>query len=86
MEEVLREYVSGVYVRKNNEGFHLKINDPEFDIVYNESPLVLLDGIPVFDANGIIALDPLKIKKIEVVRHAFIKGYLDCYGIVSLSF
>lgn len=85
MEEVMREYVYGVNVRKNKGGFHLMVVDLERNIFYDENPLMLLDGIPIFDANEIIALDPLKVEKIETVKRRFHKGYLDCRGIVNYT-
>ncbi len=85
MEEVMREYIAGVNVRKNRDGFHFMVVDVERDLVYNENPLMLLDGVPVFDADDIIALDPLKIQKIETVKTSFGRGELDCKGIVTYT-
>ncbi|MBR9997943.1 MAG: hypothetical protein KFF73_03180 [Cyclobacteriaceae bacterium] len=85
MEEVMREYINGIFVRKNRDGFHFIVNDLAFNINYEEGPLILLDGIPVFDADDIMALDPLSIQKIETIRGKFSKGYLNCHGIVSYS-
>lgn len=85
MEEVMREYVAYVNVRKNKDGFHFMVVDIEKDIVYNDNPLMLLDGVPVFDADDIIALDPLKIEKIETIKTRFGRGDLDCKGIVTYT-
>jgi hypothetical protein len=85
MEEVMREYVYGVNVRKNKEGFHFMVIDLERREIFSENPLILLDGVPVFDADEIIALDPLKIEKIETVKRRFHKGLLDCRGIVTYT-
>ncbi len=85
MEEVMREYISGVNVRKNRDGFHFMVIDIDKNLVYEENPLILLDGVPVFDADEIIALDPLKIKKIETIKRTFHKGILDCKGIVTYA-
>jgi hypothetical protein len=85
MEEVMREYVAGVNVRKNRNGFHFMVIDIERNIVYDENPLMLLDGVPVFDADEIIALDPLKVEKIETIKTRFGKGVVDCRGIVSYT-
>jgi hypothetical protein len=46
---------------------------------------MLLDGVPVFDADELIALDPLNVEKIETVKRRFHKGHLDCRGIVSYT-
>jgi len=85
MEEVMREYVSLVNVRKNRDGFHFRVVDIERDIIYEDNPLMLLDGVPIFDADEIIALDPLKIEKIETVKARFGRGVLDCKGIVTYT-
>ncbi len=83
MEEVMREYVAGVYVRKNQEGFHYKILDLDRIETFQENPLMLIDGVPIFDADEIMETDPLFIKKIETVRKRFIKDGYEYSGIVS---
>ncbi|MDZ7607898.1 MAG: hypothetical protein U5K79_20485 [Cyclobacteriaceae bacterium] len=85
MEEVMREYIAGVNVRKNKDGFHFMVIDIEKNLVYEDNPLMLLDGVPVFDADEIIALDPLKIQRIQTVNRRFGKGILDCQGIVNYT-
>jgi hypothetical protein len=74
MEEVMREYVAGVNVRKNRDGFYFMVIDIERNVLLDANPLMLLDGVPVFDADEIIALDPLKVEKIETVKTRFGKG------------
>jgi hypothetical protein len=85
MEEVMREYIAGVNVRKNKDGFHFMVIDIEKNIIYEDNPLMLLDGVPVFDADEIIALDPLKIQRIQTVNRRFGKGIIDCQGIVNYA-
>ncbi|MCG8309313.1 MAG: hypothetical protein MI975_18105 [Cytophagales bacterium] len=85
MEEVMREYVTGVYVRKNSKGFQFMTLDQDRNILFEENPLMLLDAVPVFDANEILALDPLKVEKIETIKSRFHYGFLDCRGIVSYT-
>jgi len=85
MEEVMREYIAGVNVRKNKDGFHFMVIDIEKNIVYEENPLMLLDGVPVFDADEIIALDPLKIQRIQTINRRFGRGIIDCQGIVNYT-
>ena len=50
-----------------------------------EDPLILLDGIPVFDVDKIIAYDPLKVRKLEVVAARYYRGPINAYRIVSLT-
>ncbi len=84
MEEVFREYIRGVLVRRRNGKFIFRVIEPGENTIFQEDPLVLLDGIPVFDVDKIMAFDPLKIKKIEVVTREYYKGEKTFKGIVSM--
>jgi hypothetical protein len=48
-------------------------------------PLVLLDGIPMFDMNKVMAIDPLKIKRLDVVKDRYFWGPADAEGILSYA-
>jgi len=85
MEEVMREYVPGVLVRKRRDGFHFINLDVINKGVFDEDPFILLDGIPLFDADRIMAFDPLKIKKLEVVTRRYYMGVMSLPGIVSYT-
>ncbi len=83
MEEVMREYIADVRVRNNNDKFSYRMRDKAFDRFFETPPLVLIDGIPVFDPTRIIALDPLKIKRIDVVAQKFYQNNLLYDGIIQ---
>ena len=85
MEEILREYVPGVMVRKRRDGFHFILLDNVTRGVFDEDPLILLDGIPVFDVDKIMAFDPLKVRKLEVLNRRYYMGLLSLPGVVSYS-
>ncbi|MET4073947.1 hypothetical protein [Hymenobacter sp. UYCo722] len=85
MEEVLREYVPGVVVRIRKDGFHLLVIDKVNKTVLENNPLVLLDGVPVFNMNKIMAMNPLKIRKLEVVDSRYFHGSAMYDGIVNLT-
>ncbi len=85
MEEVMREYVPGVLVRKRRDGFHFIVLDKVNNTVFKEEPLILIDGMPVFDADRIIEFDPLKVKKLEVLDRQYYLGPLTFNGLVSYS-
>ncbi|MHA4736599.1 hypothetical protein [Dyadobacter sp. MSC1_007] len=86
MEEVLREYVKGVLVRKRQKEFHFRMIDKLVpNTYYTTDPLILLDGIPIFDADKIIEMDPLKVKKIELLSSRYFMGPMTYTGIVSFS-
>jgi hypothetical protein len=59
MEEVMREYVKEVHVRKQKDHFHFDVQNIPYQQFFDNDPLVLLDGLPVFDINRIMAMDPL---------------------------
>jgi hypothetical protein len=82
MEEVLREYVPGVLVRTRKDGFHFLVPDYEARETM-ENPLVLLDGVPVFDTNRIMAFDPLKVRQLDVVTNHYFLGQARHNGLVS---
>jgi len=83
MEEVMREYVYGVFVRKEKGKFVFKVIDVPRNKLMEESPLVLLDGVPVFDIDVIMSIDPLHIERIEVIRNKYYYGHVNLHGIVA---
>ena len=85
MEEVMREYVPGVLVRKRRDGFHFIVLDMVNKSVMRERPLLLLDGVPFFDADRIMNFDPRKVKKLEVVTKPYYLGSQTFNGIVSYT-
>jgi len=85
MEEVMREYVPGVLVRKRRDGFHYIVLDNVKKSVLKDDPVILLDGVPIFDADEIMAFDPLKIKRLDVLARQYYLGIMVMQGIVSYS-
>lgn len=85
MEEVMREYVPGVRVRKRRSGFHYIVFDRPGQAFFQHDPLVLLDGLPIFDTNKIMAFDPLKVKQLDVLTARYFQGPLVYDGVVSYT-
>ena len=85
MEEVMREYVTEVLVRRSGGKFHYKVSNAPYKVFFEEDPLVLLDGVPVFDIDRIMAFDPLKIKKADIITRKYYSGGIAYNGIVSYS-
>jgi hypothetical protein len=84
MEDIMREYVPGVLVRQRKDGFHLLVPDNATRDVM-ENPLVLLDGVPLFNTNQVMAFDPLKVQRLDVVLSRYVSGAATYPGIVSFS-
>ncbi len=83
MEEVMREYVKGVMVRKREGKFIFKIPDALNGGLLGDEPLILLDGVPVSNADKIMSLDPLKVKQLDIVPRRYFIGTQSFDGIVS---
>ena len=84
MEEVLREFVIDVRLRKDGDKFNLRVKNSHTDLYYDGVPLMLVDGIPV-DATTIVGLDPIQIKKIELIAHEYYIGSFVFDGIINVK-
>jgi hypothetical protein len=85
MEEVMREYVAGAMVRKRRDGFHFLVLNNVRKTLFQDDPLILLDGMPIFDVDRIMEFDPLKVKKLDVFTSRYYLGPLHFPGVVSYS-
>ena len=83
MEEVLREYVIYMLVQKRSSRFHLPLYDLVNQTMFEDDPLILLDGVPVFDINKLMAVDPLKIRKLDMVHRRYFYGVAFFDGIMN---
>jgi len=86
LEEIIREYVLGANVSKKAGKFHLVVTDPYSRRKFENDPLVLLDGVPVFDIDKFIANDdPLKMYKLDVITRKYFYGYQSFDGILNFT-
>ena len=85
LEEVMREYVRGVGVRQHKDGFHFLVIDMPHRGTFREEPLLLLDGVPLFNLNKLMAFDPLRIDRLAVVTNRYFYGPETYGGVVSYA-
>lgn len=85
MEEVLKEYVVEVRIRKSKDQYLLNVKNEPYHNFFENNPLVVLDGLPVFDMNKLMELDPLKIKKLDIITRKYFSGNDMIEGIVSIQ-
>ncbi|WP_353135511.1 hypothetical protein [Pseudopedobacter sp.] len=84
MEEVLREYVSEVTVALRKKDYYLRMLDNSTGQFSDKSPLVLIDGVPLFDeGNTIIKTNPGKIQRLELIPATYTYGRNTFSGIAS---
>ncbi|MNK12320.1 hypothetical protein D3C87_303790 [compost metagenome] len=85
MEEVLREYVSDINVTLRKKEFHLSVFDKGANNFFDSAPLMLIDGLPLFDeGKSIVGMDARNIKDLEIVTNNYGYGAHAFSGIVSL--
>jgi hypothetical protein len=85
MEDVFREYVPEVITRKSKSGFSLYVVNPNSGYPYLKEPLILIDGVPVLNTDTLMAYDPLKVDRIEIVENKYFYGTLEADGIISMK-
>lgn len=85
IEEVMREYVKGVRIRKKEDKTILSVLDVRRNSFFENNPLILLDGVAVFNMDKIMDMDPLKIKSIDVMTSRYYLGLFSFDGIISLK-
>lgn len=83
LEEVFINLVPKVYVVKRKGRSSLTIQSDNYGIGFNE-PLLLIDHIPVFDQQAVMAISPEKIRKIDVINEVYVKGSLTYGGVISI--
>ncbi len=83
MEDVMREYVKGVWVRKLEGKFVFILPDNQNRLLIR-NPLVLVDGVPA-DVDKVMIIDPLKIKRVDVIMKKYYYGQLIFPGVVNLT-
>jgi hypothetical protein len=84
MEEVLREYVAEITVSKTQKRFHINVISQE-GMLQEGDPLVMLDGVPIFNIDRVFAIDPLKIKKLDMINKIYYWGPIFADGILSYT-
>ena len=83
MDEVIREFVENVRVRQQSGKTIFRVRNILFNLFFEDDPLLLIDGLPVFNGAKMIDINPLKIQKIDVVSHRYFLGPSITDGIVS---
>jgi hypothetical protein len=85
VEDVFREYVRPVGVTKRQGNFHLTVFSESNRYLSDREPLVLVDGLPVFNMNSLFSYDPLKVKSIDVVTGKYFRSGSVFPGIISMT-
>jgi len=85
MEEVIREYVVSTNVLQKRNRFQLFLDNKPQREFFEEEPLILIDGVPFFDANELFQQDPMKIRRIDLMNREYSIGYQYFNGVVNVT-
>ncbi len=81
----LKEYVPEVWVRKQDKKTLFKVLNNPLNSVFEENPLIIIDAMPVFDADALAEFDPKNIQRLEVLTREFILNDDKFSGVISFS-
>jgi len=84
MEEVIENLIPITYVvrRGGKADFLIKSDNPMISLY---RPLILIDHIPVFDVDVVLAIPPSKIDRIEVIPEVYVLGEVKYGGIICFT-
>ena len=84
MQEVFFELIPGVFMKEEGEtGYEITISDPIENKVYDEPPILLIDG--VVEGSQLIAdLDPEHVERIDAVKSRYFVGNYLFQGLVNV--
>ena len=85
VEEILREYVTTVGVqRRNGRLFPVVYNFLANRVPFSGAPLILVNGVPMFDHSRFMELNTDEFYSIAVVARKYFMGHQTFYGIVDV--
>ncbi len=84
MATVIREYVPHVLVRRQNRKTLFRTYNKPHENLFDSNPLLLIDAMPVFDADAFANFNPWKIKRLDLLTRYFFYEKEIFEGVISL--
>jgi hypothetical protein len=84
MEDIFVEYISEVVLKKKSGKALLRVMDVRKRSAFEKPPLVLIDGVPIFDHQTVMNYNPLWVERVEVVGKHYYYGALEVWGVISI--
>jgi len=85
LEEVLTEYVPEIKMKKSKGHYSLQVLNIPYKNFFEDHPMILVDGVPVFNLDALMIIDPLKIRKLEIMAWKYYYGTMAWNGVISFS-
>jgi hypothetical protein len=67
---------------KGENGKQIKVSYLDNSAELNQSPLLLVDGLPVFDVDKFLSISPSEIDKVDIINNNYIIGEIVYGGII----
>ena len=83
LEEYFFELIPQVGVRKQGGKRRLVIRGSHADLELYP-PLIMIDGVAIFDVEALLAVSPRLVDRIEIVNAPYIRGNVTFGGIISV--
>ncbi len=84
VREVLKEIVPGVSAVNRNEKSSLRLINKFPDASFTTPPLVIVDGIPIYDINKVLEIRSSEIERIEVLNTRYFVYDIVIEGIINI--
>ncbi len=83
LREVVKEIIPNVYTLKQNGKYELKLINKLKSLPFENKPLVLIDGVPIYDFEKVLIINSKEIEKADILnkRYFFSENVFD--GILS---
>jgi hypothetical protein len=84
-DEITRNILLNVNLKKEANKYKLTIIDYETNEVQDDNALLLINSVPVFQFGAIAPLNTSSIQKIELKKRCIVYGSLHFHGVLSIS-
>jgi len=84
LREAFKEIVPGASTVSRNDKSSLRLINSHPDASFTTSPLVIVDGVPIYDFDKILEIRSSEIEKIEVLNTRYFISDLIIEGIVNI--
>lgn len=84
LREVFKEIVPGLTSSGKGENLTLTLANRYPGVIFSSPPLVILDGVPVYDLEKVLDIPSSQIEKVEVLTARFFIGEIVVEGIINI--
>jgi len=85
LEDFFNEIVSNVQVKKKKDNYEIEVRYQKNVNILTKAPILLLDGVPVFNLAKFLKISLGDIEKVEIINNYYILGDIKYGGIISLQ-